>query len=435
MASTGWFVLILVVQLLFIVLVRSQNFAQNNNRREECATFDNGINMCQYESHQKMVQKLVSLANRFPNLAMVESVGKSVKGRQLAFIKISANVTRRSNLEPMFKYVGNMHGDETVGRQMILYLAQYLLQNYHRDARVKQLVDTTEIYLMPSMNPDGYTASRPGCSSSAFSGFNLFGGTSGRENANGVDLNRDFPKQFDERQDVDSNTLERGRQPETKALMRWIKKNPFVLSANLHGGALVASYPYDDSASHRSGLYSAAPDDKFFKHVAKIYASAHRTMRTGNKCGDSFPGGITNGAKWYDVPGGMQDFNYVHSNSFEITLELSCCKHPPASTLQNEWILNKESLLRYMEAVHSGIKGNVIDGTTGQPVQNAEIKIRGNSKVVRTTRDGEYWRLLTPGEHVISASANGYQRSQPVQIFVPDNRRLVFQNIVLQRRG
>ena len=97
-----------------------------------------------------MVQKLVSLAARFPNLAMVESVGKSVKGRQLAFIKISANVTRRSNLEPMFKYVGNMHGDETVGRQMILYLAQYLLQNYHRDARVKQVISYRKLDFVAS---------------------------------------------------------------------------------------------------------------------------------------------------------------------------------------------------------------------------------------------------------------------------------------------
>ena len=50
----------------------------------------------------------------------------------------------------------------------------------------------------------------------------------------------------------------------------------------------------------------------------------------------------------------MQDFNYVHSNCFEITIELTCCKYPDRSTLVTEWENNKESMLKYMEAVHLG---------------------------------------------------------------------------------
>lgn len=50
----------------------------------------------------------------------------------------------------MFKFVGNMHGDETLGRQLILYMAEYLLKHYASDPRVRRLVDTTEIHLMPS---------------------------------------------------------------------------------------------------------------------------------------------------------------------------------------------------------------------------------------------------------------------------------------------
>lgn len=73
----------------------------------------------------------------------------------------------------------------------------------------------------------------------------------------------------------------------------------------------------------------------------------------GLDCDEKFSGGITNGAEWYDVPGGMQDFNYLNSNAFEITLELSCCKYPSAKegALQKEWDNNKEALLAYMEMV------------------------------------------------------------------------------------
>ena len=69
-----------------------------------------------------------------------------------------------------------------------------------------------------------------------------------------------------------------------------------------HGGSVVASYPFDDSRKHQTyGFYSAAPDDAVFKRLATIYASQHDTMKTGHVCpGDNFPGGITNGAHWYE---------------------------------------------------------------------------------------------------------------------------------------
>ena len=71
--------------------------------------------------------------------------------------------------------------------------------------------------------------------------------SNGRNNANDKDLGRDFPKIFDEPQDVSLDTLESERQPETVALMRWVQKEPFVLSSVMHGGALVATYTYDDT--------------------------------------------------------------------------------------------------------------------------------------------------------------------------------------------
>ena len=107
--------------------------------------------------------------------------------------------------------------------------------------------------------------------------------------------------------------------------MKWILDKPFVLSANFHGGAIVANYPYDDSrVSSWHDPNSLTPDHDFFVHLAKIYAENHRDMIELS----AFSGGIIHGATWYVVRGGMQDFNYVFSNCMEITIEQTRCKMP-----------------------------------------------------------------------------------------------------------
>ncbi|XP_053976263.1 carboxypeptidase D-like [Hylaeus volcanicus] len=366
-----------------------------------------------YTHYEELKQLFNLLAEKYPSLARVFSIGKSVEGRDLLVLEISENVRERKLGEPMVKYVANMHGDEAVGRELLIYLGQYLLRNYGKDERVTKLVNNTDIFLMPSMNPDGFEKSEEGkCESKK--------DFSGRENANHIDLNRDFPDQFDKR----TNQLQKGssildgRQNETISMMTWITTEPFVLSGNLHGGAVVASYPYDSGITRSCCIESKSPDDELFKYLAHTYADNHPQMHAGNACPlDIFRDGVTNGAYWYEVVGGMQDFNYARSNAFEITFELSCCKYPNASTMSEHWILNKESLIKYLEQAHIGVKGLVRD-IDGQPVEAASIVVDGIDHNISTTPRGEYWRLLLPGTYFIRAEAWGYQPSEPINVTV-----------------
>jgi len=132
-------------------------------------------------------------------------------------------------------------------------------------------------------------------------------------------------------------------------------------------------------------------------------------------------GGITNGAAWYSVRGGMQDFNYLSSNDMDVTLEVGCDKYPDASALQQEWEDNRQALMEYMWQVHTGVKGIVRDSLNGHGIPNAQIKVRNVTQIndtharndiidhdIASVHDGDYWRILTPGEYEVTAIAEGY---------------------------
>ena len=85
------------------------------------------------------------------------SLGTSEEGRRLECIHLSSNVRQqRPLLRPQVKFVANIHGDEVVGRELLLGLARYLADNYQADGRVRRILEQTDISLVPSLNPDGF---------------------------------------------------------------------------------------------------------------------------------------------------------------------------------------------------------------------------------------------------------------------------------------
>nr|CAD7399737.1 unnamed protein product [Timema cristinae] len=320
----------------------------------------------------------------------------NVSGRDLWVMVVSASPYEHMIGKPDVKYVANMHGNEAVGRELMLHLIHYLVTSYSTDPYIKWLLDNTRIHILPSMNPDGFEVAREGqCD-----------GGQGRYNARGFDLNRNFPDYF-------KQNNKRG-QPETDAVKEWISKIQFVLSGGLHGGALVASYPFDNTPNSIFQSYSSAPsltpDNDIFKHLALTYSNNHPVMRRGMACKagtPAFSDGITNGAAWYPLTGGMQDFNYVWYGCMEVTLELSCCKYPPASELPKFWEENRMSLVKFLAEAHRGVHGFVMD-ENGNPVEKASLKVKSRDVGFQTTKYGEFWRVLLPGVYKLEVYADSY---------------------------
>ncbi|KAG8508682.1 Carboxypeptidase Z [Galemys pyrenaicus] len=318
-----------------------------------------------HHSYAQMVRVLRRTAARCAPVARTYSIGRSFDGKELLVIEFSGRPGRHELMEPEVKLVGNIHGNEVAGRELLIYLAQYLCNEYLQGSpRVQRLLNTTRLHLLPSMNPDGYEVA-------AAEGAGYNGWTSGRQNAQNLDLNRNFPDLTSEFYRL---AAERGARtdhigiphhywggkvaPETKAVMKWLDATPFVLSASLHGGDLVVSYPFDFSKHpEEEKAFSPTPDEKMFKLLARAYADVHPVMtdRSEHRCGGNFlkSGSIINGADWYSFTGGMSDFNYLHSNCFEVTVELGCVKFPPEEALYPLWLHNKEPLLSFVEMVRA----------------------------------------------------------------------------------
>jgi carboxypeptidase D len=339
----------------------------------------------QYHDYSSVTSELQGYAGTYPAICNLYTLGQSVQGRELWALLITDDPNNEED-EPEFKYVAAMHGDESLGTEMCLYFIDLLLTEYGTDTRITNLIDSTAIWVVPLMNPDGLELGS-------------------RYNANGYDLNRSFPAYPT---DFTGNIFDgeplgdAGRQPEVAHIMNWTARNSFVLSANFHTGALVVNYPYDDDG--KGSVDSPTPDDLLFEDISRRYSIHNSPMWSS----PTFPDGITNGAAWYSISGGMQDWNYRYASCSDVTIEISNTTKPPAPQIPDFWADNNESMLSYLEAVHIGVRGLITDRTTGGPLW-AQVLVEDNNHPVFTDPNvGDYHRMLLPGTYNLSFNAPLY---------------------------
>jgi hypothetical protein len=308
-----------------------------------------------------------------PAIADTFIIGNSVQGRPIWGIRISDNVGSEE-AESEVRLASSMHGNEPPGLEMLLYLVEFLTDEYATDPDAAFLVDNFELHIIPSLNPDGHVAGS-------------------RYNANGIDLNRNYPVPDGSIGDDGTYT----EQVETIHVRNHGRDHNFVISENGHSGALVVNYPWDYQ-------YPLAPDDAALIKMSLEYSMYNLPMYNG-----AFPQGITNGADWYVVKGSLQDWAYHESGDFSVTIEYSNQYQPPASALDSLWLDdNKQSFIHFIKSARYGVNGIVTGSDTGLPL-DATVSVAGINKSVSTDPDfGDYYKLLDTGTYDITFSATGY---------------------------
>ncbi|MCX7705644.1 MAG: M14 family zinc carboxypeptidase [bacterium] len=331
-----------------------------------------------YPSYNEYIEMMNQFQSLKPDICQIYEIGTTVKGRKILCAKISGLTD--IFFKPKVFLTSTIHGNEPCGYVMMLYLIDYLLSQYGINSDITRIVNNCEIWINPLANPDGtYWAGDD----------TVFGAR--RYNANGVDLNRNFP-------DPEEGLHPDGKpwQPETIAMMDFAINTIPVLSVNFHSGVEAVNYPWDT-------WERLHPDNDWFVYISRSYANTvHQNSPPGYF--DDFDNGITNGYAWYPIAGGRQDYMNYFQHCREVTIEISQDNLPQDPFLY--WTYNRQAITDFVKQSLTGICGIISCQDTIPIKAKIEIPERDydNSFVFSESQTGRFFRLLLPGRYNVKFS-------------------------------
>jgi hypothetical protein len=206
--------------------------------------------------------RLLAIAKAHPRITRLETIGYSIQGRPMLAMRLAKGGNRHhrndkgnhwddAGRRPQVLFVATHHAREWVATQMAMRLITYLTDNYRTDSRGARLLNTTEIWVIPVANPDGYEYT--------FTNERLWRKNL-RDNdgdgeitlADGVDLNRNFASHWgydDEGSSgIPSDGTYRGTapqsEPETQALVDFMGRMKFRFAVSYHTYGNLILYPW-----------------------------------------------------------------------------------------------------------------------------------------------------------------------------------------------
>jgi hypothetical protein len=265
-----------------------------------------------YHTYGELLSVLDQMNDKFPALISKRQAIDSFlteENRPLYWVKIG-DQPRQNEGEPKILYTALHHAREPAGLSQMIFYMWYLLENYNKDPEVKFLVDSTSLYFIPCVNPDGYVYNEVN---------NPNGGGLWRKNRSvvggdtvGVDLNRNygFEWAYDDigsSSNPNSSTYrgEKGfSEPETQAIRAFTEKHKFDVALNYHSYGNLLIYPWGFSDG-------PTPEDHTFKGIAEAMTVTNNYLA-----------GTASETVGYTVNGTSDDHMYGEHGTFAFTPEI-----------------------------------------------------------------------------------------------------------------
>ena len=296
-----------------------------------------------FYTYNEMLNELDDMHSLYPEIISARSdikdetfsssphIHETYEGRYLQWVKISDN-PNVSEGEPQILYTALHHAREPASLQQLIYFMWYLLENYDSNDSIKQIIDNSELFFVPCVNPDGYIFNET---------IEPNGGGMWRKNtrdSHGVDNNRNY-SYIDENGNEVWNTSGTSSNPygstyagdgpfsesENRAIRYFVESNNFKIALNNHtyGNLLLYPYGYDYNQT--------TDDDDIFQFISSALVSEN-----------NYDNIIS--ADLYPAAGDSDDFMYgmlntennqVREKIFAMTPEIGSSFWPQASTIED----------------------------------------------------------------------------------------------------